>query len=160
MQVNGQNRYVSAVILLHISSGPQIHTMEIPDLVHVYSPVLWCHQPLGSNWGSPGLCRPHAQKHKINVSMIYARRAEFYKCLSSRSDHSRCRRHMNLTNHGYFDYGKNLKIPNLSPVPWQKWRRLWHLACISVEWTVFTSGIKQPLVPSQVQLWWDMLLKI
>ena len=30
-------------------------------------------------------------KHNTNASMIFARRAVFYACLSSHSDHSRCR---------------------------------------------------------------------
>ena len=45
-------------------------------------------------------------------------------CLSSCLDHSRCRWHTHLTNQGYFDYRKNLKIPNMSPMPGQKWQVL------------------------------------
>ena len=48
------------------------------------------------------------------------------------ADRSRCRWHTHLTNHGYFDNGKNPKTPNLSPMPGLKWRRFWDLLCISV----------------------------
>ena len=37
-----------------------------------------------------------------------------------------------LTNHGYFDYGKNPKTPKLSPMLGWKWHRFWDLPCISV----------------------------
>ena len=43
-----------------------------------------------------------------------------------------CRWHTHLMNHGYFDYVKNRKTPNLSPMPGWKWRRFWDLPCISV----------------------------
>ena len=39
---------------------------------------------------------------------------KFYACSSSHSDRSRCRWHTHLANHGYFDYKKNPKNPNLS----------------------------------------------
>ena len=69
---------------------------------------------MGSNWGSLSFCRPHTQN---KCATIFLRRAAFYACLSSRSDRGRCRWHTHLTNHGYFDYGKNPKTPNLRPMP-------------------------------------------
>ena len=58
----------------------------------------------------------HTNKSKTNTSMIIAHHKAFHACLSSCSDHSRCRWHTLLTNHGYFDYRKNPKTPNLSPM--------------------------------------------
>ena len=44
--------------------------------------------------------------------------AAFYMCLTSRSDHSRCRWHTLLTHHSYFDCtGTNPKTPDLSLTP-------------------------------------------
>ena len=37
-----------------------------------------------------------------------------------------------MTNHNHFDYGKNPKTPNLSPMPESRWRRFWDLPCISM----------------------------
>ena len=50
-------------------------------------------------------------KHKTDAPMIFASRAAFNVCLSSRSGHSRCRWHTHLMNHGYFDFRKNPKTP-------------------------------------------------
>ena len=50
---------------------------------------------------------------KTNAKQMHA---AFYACLSSRSDHSRCRWHTRLTNRGYFDYGKNPKNPQFDPL--------------------------------------------
>ena len=71
---------------------------------------------------------------KTNASTIFARRAVFQRMfISSSSECSRCRWHMHLTNHGYFDNGKTLNTPNLSPVPGSEWGRSWNLPCVSVE---------------------------
>ena len=67
-----------------------------------------------------------------NASMIFARHAAFHACLSSRSDHSRCRWHMHLANHGYFDYRKNTKTPNWSPMLGRKWHQFLNLWSKSV----------------------------
>ena len=47
---------------------------------------------------------------------------------------------MHLTNHGYFDYGKNSETPNLGTMPGWKWRRSWDLPCISVDWPNISDG--------------------
>ena len=60
---------------------------------------------------------PAKNKCKTNASMTFAHHAACYKCLSLCLDRSRCSWHKHLTNHGYLDYEKNLKIPNLSPMP-------------------------------------------
>ena len=75
---------------------------------------------------------------KTNVYTIFARCAAFYVCVSSCSDHSRCRWHTHLTNHIYFDYRKNPNTPNLSPHAWMKLCRFWDLPCISV----FQQGLR------------------
>ena len=49
-------------------------------------------------------------KHTHTQKCAHDLRAPFYECLSSR------RWYTHLTNHGYFDYGKNPKTPNLSPM--------------------------------------------
>ena len=54
------------------------YTREIPDLL--YHPVL---SAMGSNWGSSGFCRPHAQTQTQNKCVHNL--AVFYACLSSRS---------------------------------------------------------------------------
>ena len=66
---------------------------------------------------------------------LYWSASRFNTCLFSRSDCSRCRWHTHLTNHGYFDYRKNLNTPNLSPLARLKWHRFWDLLCISVSET-------------------------
>ena len=71
-------------------------------------------------------------KHNTNVPTISSRCAVFYACLSSHWEPSRCRWHAHLTNHGYFDYWKNPKTPNLCPIPGWKWHRFWNLPCRSV----------------------------
>ena len=48
---------------------------------------------------------------KTNTSMIFAHRAVFQACLSSRSKCNRCRGHTHLMNHRYFDYGKTRRLP-------------------------------------------------
>ena len=75
--------------------------------------MYWHHQPWGSNWGSSVFCRPHA-KTNTNALKIFAHHAVFCACLSSRSDRSRCRWHMHLMNHGYFDYWKTRR-PQFEP---------------------------------------------
>ena len=50
-------------------------------------------------------------KHKQNVSTIFARRAAF---------HAQTAVHALVTNYGYFDRGKNPNTPNLSPMPVKK----------------------------------------
>ena len=86
-----------------------------------------------------GLCvfadRTRKNKRKTNALTILLHRAAFYTCLSSRSDPSRCGWHTHLTNHGYFDYGKNPKTSNLSSIPESRWRRFWNLPCISMDLT-------------------------
>ena len=71
-----------------------------------------------SKLGVFGFCQPHKKNtRKRKVLTICAHRAAFYVGLSSCSDRSRCRWYTHLTNHGYFDYVKNPKTPNLSPMP-------------------------------------------
>ena len=86
------------------------YTREILDLV--YHPVWWGRLPWGSNWRSSGFCRPHMQ---YNAKPMRPRpsRALWHLTfvLSSRLDHSRCRWHMHLTNHCYFDYRKTRRSP-------------------------------------------------
>ena len=71
------------------------------------------------NWGSSSFFDDHTCNNtcKTNAPTIFAHHAAFYACLSSCLDHGRCRWHTYLTNHGYFDYGKTPKTPNLSPMP-------------------------------------------
>ena len=57
---------------------------------------------------------------------------KLYACLSSHSYRTTCRLHTHLTNHDYFDFGKNPKTPKLSPIQGLRWRRLWYLWCTSV----------------------------
>ena len=52
--------------------------------------------------------------HKCKKNYLYAHVCVFYTCLSSRSDHSRCRLYKHITNHGYFDNGKP-HYPQLEP---------------------------------------------
>ena len=73
----------------------------------------------------------HKNKRNTNASTIFAHLQHFTRVFS-RSDHSWCRWHAHLTNYGYFDYGKNPKTPNLSPMPESRWRRFWDLPCISM----------------------------
>ena len=84
----------------------------------------------GPNWETSDFCRPHTQKQMQNncVHNLY----ELCSVLNMFIFMLRCRWHiyMHLTNHCYFDYGNNLKMPNLSPMPAQKWRRFWNLPCI------------------------------
>ena len=67
----------------------------------------------------------HTRRNKrmTNASTIFVHCVAFYGCLSSSSDRSRCKWHTHLTNYGYFDYGRNLKTPKVSPMPGYKWRR-------------------------------------
>ena len=67
----------------------------------------------------------YAKTNAIQMRPRSLRVAVFYACLSSRSSCSRCRWHTHLTNHGCFDYGKNPKTPNLSPMPESRWHRFW-----------------------------------
>ena len=91
----------------------------------------------GAQIGGPHIFANHTgkNKRKTNAPMIFAHHAAFYVCLSSRSDCSRCSSHTHLTNRGYFDYRKNLKTPNLSPMLESRWHRFWDLLCISMALT-------------------------
>ena len=82
----------------------------------------------------------HKNKCKTNAPMIFAGGAAFYACLSSRSDCSRCKWHTHLTNHGYFDCGKNPKPSNLRPMSCLKWCRFWDFPCVSVMRIEIESG--------------------
>ena len=64
----------------------------------------------------------HIRKNKCNanVSTIFARHGAFHACLPSRSDRTRVRWHMHLTNHGYFDYGEKPEDPQFGPHAWIK----------------------------------------
>ena len=104
---------------------------------------------MGSNWGIR-VFADHTRKNNKRKEM-HPRSSRVHgslnACLSSRSDRSRCRWHMHLTNNGYFDYGKNPNTPNLSPMLGWKWRRFWDLPCISVGGTeVFTAPHAQKSV--------------
>ena len=67
---------------------------------------------MGSNWGSSGFAD---HKRKTNASTIFTCHAEFYVCLSSCSDRSRCKWHAHPTNHCYFDCGKTWRPPIWAP---------------------------------------------
>ena len=69
---------------------------------------------------SSGFCRPCTQKTNANTMRPWSMWC-FTRVLSSRSDRSRCRWHTHLINRCYFDYGKNLKTPSLSPMPESRW---------------------------------------
>ena len=71
---------------------------------------------------------------KTNVPTVFVRLAVFYECLSSRSDCGRCRWHIHLTNHGYFDYRKKpedlqfepgIKMAQVLGSPAGPWLRFW-----------------------------------
>ena len=85
----------------------------------------------GAQIGDLRVFADHTRKKHTQNKCSHDFRAAFYACLSSCSDRGRCRWHTHLTNHGYFDYRKNLKTPILSPMPESRWRRFWDLWCIS-----------------------------
>ena len=55
-------------------------------------------------------------KRKAKVLTSFVHSATFYKCSFSHLDGSSSRWPTHLTNHAYFDYGKNLKTSVLSPM--------------------------------------------
>ena len=61
-------------------------------------------------WGLPVFADHPATHTKTNVSIILCA-VRHFTILSSCSDRSRCRWHMHLMNHSYFDSGKKLKTP-------------------------------------------------
>ena len=108
------------------------YTGEIPDLGYLPCNGIISH---GAQIGGLRVFANHTCKNKCKTSSltIFVPRAAFYTCLSLRSDYSRCRWHTHPTNYSYFDYGKNSKTLNLSPMLWSKWRSFWNLPCISVD---------------------------
>ena len=96
---------------VHAEGGwyPQIYRGDPRPCI---PPCVMASSAMGLKLGPLGFCHTRKNKHKTNVFKIFAPHAVFYAWLSSHSNHM-----TNLTNHGYFDYGKNLKTPNFSPMP-------------------------------------------
>ena len=62
----------------------------------------------GAQIGGLRVFADHTRKKRLRSSRTRQRFTHLYL---HAADHSRCRWHTHLTNHGYFDYGKNPKTP-------------------------------------------------
>ena len=81
-------------------------------------PCVMASLAMGLKLGSFGILpTTHTKANTKLMCPLSSCAVQYFMCvLSSRSDRSGCRWYMHLTNRGYFDYGKNLKTPNLSPM--------------------------------------------
>ena len=96
-------------------------------------PRVMASSPWGSIWGRQ-VFADHTCKRRLRTNAFTI----FVLCAAC----------MHMTNHDYFDYGKNLKTPKLSPMKGANWHRVWYCWCTSVGqlqnttagWPRFTSS--------------------
>ena len=116
--------FTYAVIAGYVTSRTYISfratTTDIYERSQTYTTLRYGVVSYGAQFGGLRVFSDHTRKSKRNTNAftIFVRHTAFYMCLSSRPDRSTCRKHMHLTNHDYFDYGKTcVKSPNLNPMP-------------------------------------------
>ena len=98
----------------NILSRNHRYTSENVDLV--YCPCNCAVSHGAQIGGLVGFWQPYRQKQTQNKCVHdLCAPCGVLRALSSHSDCNRCRWHMYLPNHGYFDYGKNLKTPIWAP---------------------------------------------
>ena len=95
------------------------------DTRYPIPPRVMASSACGSVWESSGCCRPHThtRKCKTNAFTIFALHAQTAVHAGNMYAPDEA---------DYFDYGKNLKTRNLSPMPGSRWHRFRDLSCISV----------------------------
>ena len=107
----------------------QIYTRDTRLPISYIPPRVMVSSAKGAQFGGLRVFADHTRKStlKTNALIILTCRTAVNTWLCSRSDCSTCRSLTHLMNHDYFDYGKNPKTPNLSPMPGSRCHRVWYL---------------------------------
>ena len=91
---------------------PQIYKGDSRPCIQ---PCVMALSAMGLKLGVFGIL-PTTHTNQTQNKYVHDLRAQFYTCLSSRADRSRCRWDTHPMKLSYFDYRKNLNTPNLNPM--------------------------------------------